>query len=98
MTIEIKTEDQARDIAFAQGLLEGWLEKAPATVLENLKTLVSGVDYWKQKYYEILQQHNTLTSNYANLTQKSGELLQQMQHQKDQIDELLIDQQKQYHS
>lgn len=94
---EIKTDDQARDIAFAQGLLEGWLEKAPATVLENLKTLVSGVDYWKQKYYEILQQHNTLNSNYVNLTQKSGELLQQMQHQKDQIDELLIETQKDYH-
>jgi hypothetical protein len=84
-------------VSYSQGMLEGVLKNAPAPVSAALEDLVSGVAYYKQKYDDMKQDFDNLQSNYNNLTALSAGYLQLMQQQKDQIDQLLIEQQRPYH-
>jgi hypothetical protein len=93
-------EERAKDIAFSQGILEGWLDKVqnvPPAILEHLRTITEGVSYWRSKYFGIQQDYETLNANYTNLTVTYGQALQQMQFIRDQNTELLIEQQKDLH-
>lgn len=93
-------EEKAKDIAVSEGLIETWLKagKAPVAVLDSLKTLADGVAYWKQKFYQAQEDCQQTTSNYTNLTVVHGQALQQMQSLKDQVDELLLDSQREFHN
>jgi len=90
------------DISYAQGLLEAFLDEkllgtAYSTVQENLKTLVNGVEHYREKYLLIQQDYISLLEKYNQLTALSSGYLQLMQQQKEQIDGLLIEQQREFH-
>lgn len=91
-------DDKAKDIAFSQGLLEEWTKTQPPQIADYMKTLVSGVDYWREKYTKIAEDYQQLYGNYTNLTVTYGQLLQEMQFLREQNTELLVEQQKEFHT
>lgn len=91
-------DEKSKDIAFAQGLLEEWAKSQIPQIADYLKTLISGIDYWREKYVKISEDHQQLYGNYTNLTVTYGQLLQEMQFLRDQNTELLVEQQKEFHT
>lgn len=89
-------DEKAKDIAFAQGLLEEWGKTQPAQIADYLNTLTHGVDYWRTKYFDLQTDYETLNGNYTNLTVVHGQTLQQLQFMKDQETERLIEEQKEF--
>jgi hypothetical protein len=89
--------DQELDTSFAQGFLEQWLKDEPPAVLDNLKTMVDGVKFYRQKYLDIQSDYAILQDHYNRLTAQSALYLQHMQQQKEQMDQLLIDDQREFH-
>jgi len=90
-------EDKAKDIAYAQGVLEGWVQDYPDQLKDYVKTVSDGIEYWRKKYVDLQIAYKEVQQNYTNLTVTYGQALQQLQHLKDQNDELLIEQQKEFH-
>lgn len=90
-------DEKSKDIAFAQGLLEEWAKTQIPQIADYLKTLINGIDYWRDKYIKVAEDHQQLYGNYTNLTVTYGQLLQEMQFLRDQNTELLIETQKEFH-
>ena len=89
--------EQELDISMAKGFLEEWLKESPEAVRDNLKTIVDGVSLYRQKYLDIQEDYNKTLESYNRLTALSSLYLQQISQQKEQIDQLLIDTQRDLH-
>lgn len=85
------------DISHVQGFLEEWLKNEPAAVKENLKTLIDGVAYYRKKYLDAQEDYSKVLEDYNRLTALSAGYLQHISQQKEQIDGLLIDSQREFH-
>jgi hypothetical protein len=88
-----------RDIAYAEGFLEKWLddEEAPKPVLEQLKVLADGVRTYRSRLEEQHADLADLQSKYNSLTGLQAQYLGLMAQQKEQIDQLLVETQKEFH-
>ena len=91
-------DDKAKAASFAQGFLENWAKNEPPQLRDYLTDLVNGLDYWRQKYYAIVEDYQKLNANYTNLTVAHGQLLQEAQFLRDQNTELLVESQKEFHA
>jgi hypothetical protein len=89
--------DQELDIHFAIGFVREWLRTAPEQVIQHLDEIISGVDYYRQKYNTLDEDYQILNKRYNDLTALSAGYLQMIQEQKSQIDQLLIDSQRDLH-
>jgi hypothetical protein len=89
--------EQELDVAMARGFLEEWLKNENVVVLDNLKVLADGVAFYRQKYLEQQSDYAILQDHYNRLTAQSAQYLQYIQSQKEQMDQLLIDNQRGLH-
>jgi hypothetical protein len=89
--------EQELDISMGQGFLEEWLKDAPGAVKDNLKTLADGVSFYRQKYLDAQQDYTELQEKYSQLTALSSSYLALLSQQKEQIDQLLIETQREFH-
>lgn len=89
--------DKELDIAFDQGLLEGVLVNAPTPVKDALKGLIDGVEHYRQKYADSEERYAVLQAQYNHLTSLSAQYLGMIQTQREQMDQLLIESQKDLH-
>lgn len=85
------------DIHYAIGFLLEWVKDAPAQVKDNLDQVISGVDYYSQKLKFSEEDYQTLNKRYNDLTALTAGYLAMIQQQKEQIDQLLIDSQRDFH-
>ncbi len=85
------------DISHVQGFLEEWLKNEPAAVKENLKTLIDGVTYYRKKYLDAQEDYSKVLEKYNQLTALSSSYLGLLSQQKEQIDGLLIETQREFH-
>lgn len=86
------------DISMAQGFLEEWLKDAPAAVKEHLELLVSGISFYREKCSEAQEDRSRTLDIYNQLVAQSALYLQSMQQQREQIDQLLIETQREFHN
>jgi|ERR1700676_428398 len=91
------------DISFAQGFVESLIEggnedpKIKSAMLENIKTLADGIAFYRQKYLEAQEDYDKLLGNYNQLTALSSNYLASLAQQREQIDGLLIETQREFH-
>jgi hypothetical protein len=85
------------DISHVQGFLEEWLKDEPVVVKENLQTLIDGVAHYRQRYLDGQEDYARLLENYNRLAGLSAQYLQQAQQQKEQMDQFLIEDQREFH-
>lgn len=85
------------DISWARGFLDEWLKDAPPAVKENLDVLTGGVSYYRDKFLAIQEDHAKLQESYNQLTALSASYLGLLNQQKEQIDGLLADSQREFH-
>lgn len=85
------------DISMAQGFLDEWLKDSPGAVKDNLKTLADGVTFYRDKFIEIQEGYTKLQENYNQLAALSSSYLALLNQQKEQIDQLLIEEQRDFH-
>jgi hypothetical protein len=94
--------DAEKDYAYSQGVLEGWLDKQPEParkqLLEHLTTLNNAVSAYREKYLSIQTDYDRLQIMYNQLMAASAQYLETMSQQKQQLDEFLIDQQREFHT
>lgn len=89
--------EQELDISLAQGFIEEWLKDAPTAAKDNLKILIEGVSFYRQRYLDVQEDFIRLQENYNHLTALSAMYLQDIQQQRKQIDAMLIDSQSEFH-
>jgi hypothetical protein len=89
--------EQEKDIAYSQGLLEGVLKNAPDAVKTALELIVSGIALYREKYDKLKEDYDQLQTNYNNLIGLSAGYLQSIQEHRAHIDQLLIEQQRDFH-
>jgi hypothetical protein len=87
-----------QDYSFSQGFIEEWLKDSPKQVKEHLATLVSGITAYREKYVTIQEDYDKLLQRYNELTAVSAQHLEFMRQQKEQLDEALVREQRQYHT
>lgn len=85
------------DISHVQGFLEEWLKNEPVQVKDALNVLIQGVEHYRQKYLDAQEDYNVLSENYSRLTSLSAQYLQHAQQQKEQLDQFLADDQREFH-
>lgn len=92
-------EEMENEIAFSEGFLENWLRtgNAPPQVLEHLQKLSNGVKFYREKFVSAQEDAADTRTRYDQLTAQTAQYLEHMQQQKDHIDQLLIDQQREFH-
>lgn len=94
-------EEKEMDVAYAIGLVREWLVGAkpptPSQVTEAFQEIVTGVYFYREKYITIQQDLIQSQNNYNSLAGQSVLYLEQIQQQKQHIDQLLIDDQRQFH-
>ena len=66
-------------------------------MIDNLKVLSDGVNFYRQKYLDIQEDYARLLDNYNRLTAQSAQFLQYSQELKNQIDQMLVDDQREFH-
>jgi len=88
--------DQEEQIAFSEGLLEGWIKDAPKQILEALQILSSGVKYYREKYTDIQEDYEKLQTMYNALVVQSAQHLKFAEQQKQLLDEYLIESQREF--
>ena len=86
-----------KDYGYSQGFLEEWLKSAPPQVKQHLETLVKGIEHYRNKYLQTQEELAQRQRDYSNLAGLSASYLQQIQQQKEQLDEFLIEEQKPLH-
>lgn len=86
-----------QDISFAQGFIEEWLKDSPAQVKEHLKVLADGVVFYREKFLVVEEDYTKLLDRYNQLTALSSNYLAALSQQKEQIDSLLIETQREFH-
>lgn len=86
-----------QDISFAQGFIEEWLKDAPDPVKEHLNVLVDGVAFYREKYIIAQEDYDRLQNNYNQLTALSASYLGLLEQQKEEINGLLIETQREFH-
>jgi len=98
-------DDKAKDAAFSLSLIQAWfggktgLPDAVTVSLKDHFTAVSvGLDYWRAMYYEAMDQLQQSNDRYNELTAMSANMLQKIQTLEDQNEELLKDQQREFHA
>jgi hypothetical protein len=89
--------DQELDIHFAIGFVREWLRTAPEQVIQHLDEIISGVDFYRQKHKLLDEDYQILNKRYNDLTALSAGYLQMIQEQRSQMDQLLIDSQRDLH-
>lgn len=89
--------EQEQDIAQAQGFLQEWLRNDLPQVKDNLKIVIDGIAHYRSKHIEVQQDYSKLLENYNQLTAQSALYLQHISQQKEQIDGLLIETQREFH-
>jgi chromosome segregation ATPase len=77
-----------KDIAFSQGLLEGWTEQAPFQIKQALIKLIEGISYYKNEVYAEKRNMLEQSAKVTNSATQLSDLLGTIQHQVDQIAEL----------
>jgi hypothetical protein len=91
-----------RDYAYSEGLLQAWLDKTPEParkqLLEHLQIMAGAISAYREKYIGIQADYERLQTLYNNLMAASAQYLQVMQQQKEQIDQQLIEQQREFHT
>jgi len=96
-----------KDYSYSTGLVESWLDfpcakcgvkTTPAQVKENLSTLIAGISSYREKYLKIQEDYADLQQKYNQLMATSAQYLEFMRQQKQQLDEALIDQQREFHN
>lgn len=103
MTDELKPlEEKEIDVAYDIGLVREWLAgaKNPATpdqITEAFQEIVTGINFYREKYIMIQQDLIQLQNNYNALAGQSALYLEQIQQQRQHIDQLLIDDQREVH-
>lgn len=92
-------EEMEKEIAFSEGFLENWLQtgNAPPQVLEHLQKLSNGVKFYRDKFVSAQEDAVDQRTKYNTLTAQTAQYLQHIQQQKEQIDQLLIEQQREFH-
>jgi hypothetical protein len=89
--------EHEQDISFAIGFLEGWTDAEPSQVKENLKIIIDGIALYRQKYIVFQEDYEKLRDNYNHLAALSSSYLALIAQQKEQIDSLLINDQREFH-
>lgn len=82
---------------YSQGFLEEWLKNAPIQIKEHLAVVVGGIGAYREKYISIQEDYAKLQTQYNTLMATSAQYLEFMRQQKEQIDQALIDQQREFH-
>jgi hypothetical protein len=100
MLKELTSVDQ--DAAFAKGILEGWLSGklppvAPPQILAYLKDLTDGLDSYRERYLVVQEDYSTLLERYNALTVQAAQYLEFSRQQKEQLDEYLLEGQREFH-
>lgn len=85
------------DYGFSEGFLREWLKNAPKQVVDHLDTLIAGISAYREKYLTAQEVNKDTQDRYNQLTVLSAQYLQQIQQQKQQIDQLLVESQKDFH-
>lgn len=89
------------DYQYSQGFLERWLEiitpAPPKQIKEHLDVLVGGIKAYREKYISIQEDYNKLNELYIKLAGLSAQYLETMKQQREQIDQELIEQQREFH-
>lgn len=93
--------DAERDYQYSQGFLEHWLEittpTPPKQIKEHLDVLVGGIKAYREKYISIQEDYNKLNELYTKLAGLSAQYLDTMKQQRDQLDQELIEQQREFY-
>lgn len=102
MTDELKPlEEKEIDVAYSIGLVREWLAGAkpptPGQVTEAFQEIITGINFYRERYIMIQQDLIQSQNNYNALAGQSAIYLEQIQQQKYHIDQLLIDDQRQLH-
>jgi len=97
-----EVNDKEMDIAYAGSFLQEWAygEKEPTVKLQlvdNVEVLVNGVTYYREKYFVAKEDYQNLLDKYNQLTALSAGYLNLMNQQKQQIDQFLIEGQRDLH-
>jgi hypothetical protein len=99
--MENQVNDKEMDIAYAGSFLQEWARGEKETVklqlADNVETLVNGVTYYREKYFTAKEDYQTLLDKYNQLTALSAGYLNLMNQQKQQIDQFLIEGQRDLH-
>jgi dsDNA-binding SOS-regulon protein len=85
------------DISFATGFIEEWLKNAPAQVKEHLRVLADGVTLYREMYGNAKDDYDSLLDRYNQLTALSANYLQMIKEQREQMNSLLADGQREFH-
>lgn len=89
------------DYQYSQGFLERWLEiitpAPPKQIKEHLDVLVGGIKAYREKYISIQEDYNKLNELYIKLAGLSAQYLETMKQQREQIDQELMEQQREFH-
>lgn len=93
----MELSEKELDISHVQGFLEEWLKNEPVVVKENLQTLIDGVEYYRKKCLDAQEDYSKVLEDYNRLTALSAGYLQHISQQKEQIDGLLIETQREFH-
>jgi hypothetical protein len=104
MAINSLTETE-KDYQYSQGFLERWVELGqtskpplPKQIGEHLKVLADGLKAYREKYVAIQEDFDRLNDLYSRLVGLSAQYLETIRFQKEQIDQTLIEQQREFHT
>jgi hypothetical protein len=89
--------DTELDVAFDEGFLREWLANEPVRVKESLQTLISGLQYYRDKAEADRTNYLELQGKYNALMVQSAQHLEFMQQQRELLDETLTNQQREFH-
>lgn len=89
--------EQELDISYAGAFLKEWLKDAPEQVKINLNTVIDGVKLYRDKYFTEAEDFAGLQARYNELTGLTAGYLQLIQQQRQLLDEVLIEQQRDLH-
>lgn len=93
-------DQNEQDIAYSKGFLETWLKgdpKTPPQILEHLKVVSEGLIYYREQYIDAKEDLQDLQEKYNSLVAVSAQHLEFMRVQKEQLDQALMDSQREYH-
>ena len=94
--------DKELDISYAQGFLEDWVayEKPGVRVHleENLKAIVAGVEFYREKYRNTQGDYVLLRDRYDQLTGLCSQYLGLIQELRQQNEQYLIESQRGLHN
>lgn len=87
-----------KDYAYSLGFIQEWLKDAPAQVREHLTIVESAVSGYRESYVSAQEDYTKLNDLYTKLTALSAGYLETMRQQREQIGQLLAEQQEEFHT